>query len=162
MIIINESKTADTRTCDYSKVDKLDLLLSSTQHICDVWKGIDFFKKMLTDSAKNHDTDKITGIDQFYDDFITGFKQTTWWDNHRKITRHHMLEDDGVPPNVNLIDILEMISDCVMAGMGRCGEVYPLVIKPEVLMQAFENTVELLKSEVVVAKENNEYNREIK
>ena len=153
MITIKKSMTADTRTCDYSKVDKLQLLLSSTQHILDVWKGIEFFKNMLTNSAKSHDSDKITDIDQFHKDFITGFKQTIWWDNHRKITRHHMLEDDGVPEDVNLIDILEMISDCVMAGMGRSGSVYPLVIKPEVLMKAFENTVELLKSEVVVSEE---------
>jgi 4-aminobutyrate aminotransferase-like enzyme len=43
-----------------------------------------------------------------------------------------------------------MIVDCVMAGMGRTGTVYPLEIKPEVLMAAFQNTVELLKSEIVV------------
>jgi hypothetical protein len=40
-----------------------------------------------------------------------------------------------------------------MAGMGRTGTVYPLNISPEVLMAAFQNTVELLKSQVVVAKD---------
>ena len=43
-----------------------------------------------------------------------------------------------------------MIVDCVMAGMGRSGSVYPLAIPPDVLMAAFQNTVELLKREVVV------------
>jgi hypothetical protein len=52
---------------------------------------------------------------------------------------------------VNLIDVLDMIADCVMAGMARTGEVYPLTIDQDVLMRAFQNTVALLKSQVVVA-----------
>jgi len=46
--------------------------------------------------------------------------------------------------------LLDFIADCVMAGMGRSGTVYPLNLEPEVLMRAFANTVELLKKEVVV------------
>jgi len=34
--------------------------------------------------------------------------------------------------------------------MGRTGSVYPLEIKPDVLMKAFTNTVDLLKKQVVV------------
>jgi len=37
-----------------------------------------------------------------------------------------------------------------MAGMGRSGEVHPIKVPSEVLQKAFENTVEMLKSEVVV------------
>jgi hypothetical protein len=55
-----------------------------------------------------------------------------------------------VPSDVNLIDVLDMIADCVMAGMARSGSVYPLKINPEVLARAFENTVELLKSEISI------------
>ena len=46
-----------------------------------------------------------------------------------------------------------MVIDCVMAGMGRTGEVYPLNIKTETLMTAFTNTVELLKKQIIVKKE---------
>jgi hypothetical protein len=46
--------------------------------------------------------------------------------------------------------VLDFTTDCVMAGMGRAGSVYALDIKPEVLMAAFQNTVELLKSRVAV------------
>ena len=49
-----------------------------------------------------------------------------------------------------------MIVDCVMAGMGRTGSVYPLDIKSEVLMKAFQNTVELLKAHVVILDEGDE------
>lgn len=150
MIKIKKSKTADTRSCDFSQVTKKQLLHSSKQHRSDVMDGMRFFMDELLDSSLCHDHDKLDDIDQFHDDFITGFKQTGWWDNHRKITRHHLLAEDGVPEDVNLIDVLEMIVDCVMAGMGRTGTVYPLEIKPEVLMTAFQNTVELLKNEIIV------------
>lgn len=43
-----------------------------------------------------------------------------------------------------------MIVDCVMAGMARAGEVYPLDIDPDVLMRAFNNTADLLKENIVV------------
>lgn len=153
MIKIQQSKTADTRSCDFSKVTKKTLGESSIQHIRDVRRGMDFFQDLLRESAARHDSDKLTDLDGFHRDFVTGFTETTWWDNHRKVNRHHLLAEDGVPSDVNLIDVLDMIVDCVMAGMGRTGTVYPLNIKPEVLMQAFQNTVELLKSEIVVEKE---------
>ena len=150
-IAIHKSKTADSRSCDFSKVTKETLYQSSLQHIEDVRKGLSFFQAMLSDSATFHDHDKISDIDGFHRDFITGFKKTTWWDNHRKINRHHLLADDGVPENVNLIDVLDMIVDCVMAGMGRTGTIYPLNISPEVLMRAFNNTVSILKDEIFVS-----------
>ena len=150
MITIKKSHTADTRTCDVSKVDKETLLASSNQHIGDIREGLIFFSDMLLRAGVAHDRDKIDGIDQFHADFVTGFKQTTWWDNHRKINRHHLNEEDGVPADVNLVDVIEHIVDCVMAGMGRSGSVYPLSLKPEVLERAFQNTVEMMKSEVEV------------
>ncbi|MCI5163837.1 MAG: hypothetical protein D3917_17850 [Candidatus Electrothrix sp. AX5] len=91
-------------------------------------------------------TIKKSDLDGFHRDF----KQTEWWDNHRKIARHHLLSEDGIPDDVNLVDVLDMITDCVMAGMGRAGSVYPLEIAPEMLMKSFQNTVELLKAEIVV------------
>ena len=150
MIKIKKSKTADTRSCAFIQVDKSQLYESSTQHIGDVKLGIELFIQMLQDAATNHDQDKLSGINHFHSDFITGFKETGWWDNHRKITRHHLLQEDGIPGDVNLIDVLEMIADCVMAGMGRSGSVYSLDIAPEVLMKALSNTVKLLKNQIVV------------
>lgn len=55
------------------------------------------------------------------------------------------------PSDVNLIDVLDFIADCVMAGMGRSGSVYPLKLSPKLLERAFQNTVEMLKSQVVVS-----------
>lgn len=150
MIEITKSKTADTRTCDFANTTKETLLESSGQHIGDVVKALAFFSGKLTEAAGEHDRDKLTLIDWFHKDFQTGFRQTGWWDNHRKINRHHIDKDDGVPPDVNLLDVLEHIADCVMAGMARSGSVYELKLSDELLQQAFQNTIVLLKKEVVV------------
>ncbi len=149
-IKIKRSPTADTRTCDYAKVSKETLRESSRQHICDVEHGLAFIRTMLIRAAFEHDRDKINALDQFHADFVTGFEQHSWWDNHRQITRHHLQEADGVPADVNLVDVLEMIVDCVMAGMARSGSVYEVKIDPDVLMAAFRNTVEMLKANVEV------------
>ena len=121
MITISKSHTADTRTCDFKNTTKETLLKSSIQHINDVGEALEFFKKYLTNAESVHDWDKISDINWFHADFLTGFKQTGWWDNHRKIHRHHIDKPDGIPPDVNLLDVLEHIADCVMAGMARSG-----------------------------------------
>ncbi len=150
MIQIKQSPTADTRTCDFANVTKDILYASSEQHIRDVQDGIGFFMRKLDDASIRHDFDKLTDIDTFHADFVTGFKQTLWWDTHRRINRHHLTIADGVRDDVNLIDVLDFIVDCVMAGMARSGSVYKLELSPELLEKAFQNTVELLKREVVV------------
>lgn len=154
MITIKKSPTADTRTRDFTKVTKSALIESTRQHISDVVKALMFFTGKLGEAAGEHDYDKLTGIDWFLADFITGFKETGWWDNHRKIHRHHLAHEDGIPDDVNLLDVLEYIADCVMAGMARSGEVYELKILPGLLERAFNNTVRLLKEQVTL--ENNE------
>lgn len=150
MITIQKSKTADTRTCDFANVSQEQLLESSLQHISDVRRALNFFIGEIKLAAAKHDRDKITDIEGFHRDFVTGFASTEWWDKHRRINRHHLLQEDGIPLDVNLIDVLDMIADCVMAGMGRSGDVYPLNISPDLLARAFENTVQLLKEQVKV------------
>jgi hypothetical protein len=105
---------------------------------------------MLHRTAAVHDTDKITDIDGFHADFVTGFASSGWWERHRSLNRHHLNNDDGIPADVNLIDVLDYIADCVMAGMARSGSVYPLELPPELLDRAFQNTVALLTKAVVV------------
>lgn len=155
MIPVTKSATADTRTCDFANVTKETLLTSSRTHIGDVAAAMSFFSAYLFKAAAEHDYDKLTAIDKFHKEFVGGFKETTWWDAHRKMHRHHLAQIDGVPENVNLLDVLEYISDCVMAGMARSGKMYELWMSPELLEKAFKNTVDLLKAEVVLVKESN-------
>jgi hypothetical protein len=150
MIQIKQSPTADTRTCDFANVSKDTLYASSKQHINDVRRALDYFMAKVCEAGQNHDPDKLTDIDGFHADFVTGFKQTGWWDRHRALNRHHLQQADGIPADVNLIDVLDFIADCVMAGMARSGSVYALNLPPELLERAFQNTVDLLKAQVVV------------
>lgn len=145
-ITIGKSSTAG----DYANVSRETLLASSEQHIGDISAALAAFEDYLREAAAVHDADKITGIDWFHRDFVTGFKETGWWDNHRRIWRHHLAHADGVPTDVNLLDVLEYIADCVMAGKARSGTVTPLVMPDEVLRRAFENTVSLLANAVTV------------
>lgn len=150
MIEVEKSQTADTRTCDYVNVSKETLLVASRQHIGDVVKALAFFSSKIIEAAGEHDYDKLTTINWFHADFVTGFRQTGWWDNHRKIHRHHLDKIDGVPYDVNLLDVFEHIADCVMAGMARSGSVSELKLSDKLLQRAFRNTIELLKAQVVV------------
>lgn len=150
-IQIQKSPTADTRTCDVSTVTLEQLGRSSRQHIKDVGLALEMFQEILKSKAILHDHDKLSLLDWFHKDFQTGFKETGWWDNHRRINRHHLGQADGVPADVNLLDVLEYIADCVMAGMARSGSVYDLAISESLLKLAFENTVALLKKNVTVA-----------
>ncbi len=153
MISIQKSETADTRTCDFANVSRETLGASSRQHIADVGVALGHFAQLLHRAAAMHDVDKLTDLDSFHADFITGFdaEHQSWWERHRSLNRHHLTNDDGIPADVNLIDVLDYIADCVMAGMARSGSVYTLSLGQTTLRRAFENTVLLLKSAIVVS-----------
>lgn len=150
-IVIRPTEVADTRTCDHTKVTKAELLEASKHHIADVQRAMDFFSRLIQQAGEQHDHDKLTNIDEFFHDFQEGFVKPRWLENHHVVNRHHLNEPTGIPTDVNLIDVLEMIGDCVMAGMGRSGSVRSLEIDPDVLMQAFKNTAEQLARRVEVS-----------
>lgn len=153
MIEIKKSETADSRTCDSSKVSKEQLLKSSVQHIGDVEKGLNFFSDMLIKAAGKHDITKIRHIEAFHKDFQDNFKNANnWWQLHQEEERHHLKDDKYVQDDVDLIDILEMIVDGVMAGMARSGEYRKEEIPDALLRKAFDNTIELLLENVKVKK----------
>lgn len=150
MIKIKKSETADTRTCDYTKVTKEQLLASSKQHISDVRQGIQFFISMLEDASESHDYTKILFIDDFYNDFHNGFKTIDWYKMHQDTERHHLKDPQYIQDDVNLIDVLEMIVDNVMAGKARNGKYREEDIPKDLLIKAYKNTIKLLLDNVEV------------
>jgi hypothetical protein len=56
----------------------------------------------------------------------------------------------NVPGDVTLVDVIEYLVDCVMAGMSRSGTVYDLDLPQEVLQLAFKNSIDLLKKNIKV------------
>jgi hypothetical protein len=75
---------------------------------------------------------------------------------HQEKERHHFNDPKYIPKDVNLIDVIDQIIDGVMAGMARSGAYRQEHISPELLKTAYENTVKMLLTEVVVEKEGAE------
>lgn len=146
MIIIKKSPTADSRCCDAKNVSKETLIESTQLHIRDVFRSMDFLSQLVENAGFEHDRHKLQTIDEFHKAFTGGFIDETWWNEHKK-ERHHLPENLD---DVNLIDILEHIADCVTAGMARTGNVRPLTISNEMLQKAFRNTVNLLINNIKV------------
>ena len=154
MITIKKNNKCDTRTCDVNEVSEEVLLENSKEHIKDVRKGMLFLSNLIRLQGDDHDHTKISGISQFYDDFKNKFSEghTSWWEIHQKTERHHLKNEQFIQDDVNLIDILEQITDGVMAGLARSGEYRQEQISPELLKRAYDNTVKLLLSNVTVEK----------
>lgn len=152
-IVISPSETADTRTCDWSRVSKEQLLNSSKQHISDVSQGLYFLIDKIKKTAQKHDFTKINNIEDFYNDFKTGFKNTYWWNMHQQEERHHFNTKEFIKEDVDLIDVLEQIVDGVMAGMARSGQYREEIPDTELLLRAYRNTIRLLLDNLEVRSE---------
>ena len=79
----------------------------------------------------------------------SNFMDREWAKQHYFVNERHHLATYA-PPDVNMLDVIEMICDCVVAGMAQSGDVYDVEIPSEVLQNAVKNTVKLLKDEVEV------------
>ena len=114
---------------------------------------MNLFAAMASSAGIVHDITKLNRLAMFHDDFKTGFEVTNWWEMHQMAERHHLKEPEYVPSDVNLIDLLEMITDGVMAGMARTGKYRKEEIPDSLLRKAFDNTIELLLKNVEVINE---------
>lgn len=163
-IYIKKTDHCDTRALKPGqKVTRENVLADTLAHQQAVALAMDYFARMAQDQAKKHDWSKTGSAEHHDKDFIGWFTEalndrafyhdegkdpTTWWGYHVANERHHL--NNAVPKDVNLIDVMEMLCDCVCAGMARTGNVYPIEIKPEVLSAAVANTVAILKNRLVV------------
>lgn len=145
-IRIKKSPSADTRSADHD-ITKQELLDSTRMHISDVRKAMMCFSNLIVMTAAKHDFTKINYFDEFYSQFHraqeTGEWGKGWFDEiHIVQERHHL--NDRCPDDVNLIDVLEMLCDCVMAGLARSGKYREQEPNAEILVTAYKNTVKLL------------------
>lgn len=129
-------------------------MMANESHIRDVAGLMKEFCDILKDYSQNHDYTKILEPfrSMFYRDLcdtIQGrmnFEDGEWARSHYARERHHLTK--RCPEDVNLFDVIEMICDCVAAGMARTGDVYEVTIPNEVLQKAVLNTVEILKNQI--------------
>ena len=155
-IKIKRNTLGDTRTAKRVPTF-IEFSHSNNSHVDDVLHMMNSIAEMIRAAGANHDHTKINDPEKslFYrelcatregktDSFVDG----KWYPMHCKTERHHL--NECCPDDVNLIDILEMICDCVCAGMARSGSVYPIEISSEILQKAVSNTVEMCMNAVEV------------
>lgn len=153
MIKIKKNPNGDTRTAP-KNVSFEEFQEANNMHISDVSTVMHEISRMIDDRGVNHDHTKKSQEKLFYENFLstmnedTDFTKDEWYQIHTKTERHHLLSN--CPSDVNLIDVLEMIVDCICAGLARSGEVRPVEINDDILYKAIDNTVELIKSMVEV------------
>lgn len=148
MITVRKAVNADSRSAE-DGFSKEALLKDTKNHINDVSKGLDFIAVEIMNRGSYHDHTKIENMDQFYDALKSeNVKKSFWYNIHITKERHHL--KSNVPDDVNIIDVIEHIVDCTMAGLTRSGTIYDVDISPEVLQKAVANTVELLKENINV------------
>lgn len=148
MIEITKSPNADSRSAD-PNADLMELTKSTRSHIDDVNKGLNLIAEMLVDRGLKHDNTKMSAMEEFNAALKSGkIKESEWYKRHITEERHHL--KSHVPDDVTLIDVIEHLVDCTMAGLTRSGTIYDIDLSPELLQLAAQNTVELLKDNTVV------------
>ena len=155
---IKRNTNGDTRVAK-SVPTFYDFVDANNLHIQDVENMMFELSKEIKLTGEKHDWTKARDPykSNFYRDLcntIEGrikFEDGQWNKDHYALERHHLLR--RCPDDVNLIDVLEMICDCVCAGMARSGEVRDLEISEDILLKAVKNTVEMCKEAVVLEDE---------
>ncbi len=127
---------------------------ANDSHRADVAAVMDELGCTLCENGEKHDWTKTQYEKDFYGDFLEAmcggidFVSGKWYQLHINEERHHLLS--RCPEDVNLLDVIEMIVDCVCAGKTRSGEVRELEVSLEILNKAFQNTVKLIDDMTVV------------
>ncbi|MBR4581050.1 MAG: hypothetical protein IKO32_07440 [Lachnospiraceae bacterium] len=139
----------------------LDFACANDSHRYDVRQLMYRFADMLRAQGIKHDWTKADEPyrSMFYRDLCAtiegrmNFMDGEWAKIHYyEKERHHLKQH--CPDDVNLLDVIEMLCDCVAAGMARNnGEIHDVDIPAEVLTKAVANTVEMLKAEVEVVEQ---------
>lgn len=148
-MVVDVSKS---RASNRSNISFEDFSRNIDSHRENVKNALYYIADKLEEAGDKHDWTKKERERQFYDSFTSAkekgidFKKDDWYRYHVTTERHHIASH--VAKDINLIDVLEMISDCCCAGLARSGKIYDLEIDPDVLKKSFANTVELVKEVV--------------
>ena len=152
-IRIDPSPTADVGK---TPITEEQLRQSTLVHITNVKRGMDLMTRMIRDAGLHHDYTKTEFMQEYYR-YFKEYQRTgklpddngCWFKKYHLLERHHL--GDKVPDDVNLIDVIEMIVDSVMTGMAR-GKYEPRGFDPNVLVKAYDNTVDLLMDSIEMKK----------
>ncbi|OUO77941.1 hypothetical protein B5F53_12075 [Blautia sp. An249] len=152
-IELHKNPNGDTRTAPKG-ITFEQFQEANCSHMTDVAAVMGQLCCMLSRNGERHDWTKKKYEKMFYNNFLAtinvgaDFVSGEWYQLHINEERHHLLS--RCPEDVNLLDVIEMIVDCVCAGKTRSGEVRELEISSEILNKAFQNTVKLVDDMTVV------------
>ena len=152
VVEINKLPNTNSREAKKGNISFEDFSNEINIHREDVKNVLYFLASKLEEAGDKHDWTKKERERQFYDSFTAAkekgldFKKDAWYKYHVTTERHHIASH--VAKDINLIDVIEMISDCCCDGLARSGKIYDIDIKPDVLMKAFNNTVQLTKDSI--------------
>ena len=152
VVEINKLPNTNSREAKKGNISFEDFSNEINIHREDVKNVLYFLASKLEEAGDKHDWTKKERERQFYDSFTAAkekgldFKKDAWYKYHVTTERHHIASH--VAKDINLIDVIEMISDCCCAGLARSGEIRDIEIKPDVLMKAFNDTVQLTKDSI--------------
>ena len=147
MIKIHKNPNGDTRTAP-KNVTFEEFAEANDSHISDVRRVLKRLADAVRLTGELHDRTKKSYELEFYNDFKdtlengSNFVESEWYKMHIEKERHHLLS--RCPDDVDLLDVIEMIVDCICAGKARSGEVRPLEISDDILRLAVKNTVKLI------------------
>lgn len=149
-VFIKKNTLGDTRTAEHMPTRE-EFNKANESHFDDVRRLTKLFCDETIKRIWSHDWTKVSEpyATMFYNDMKANiedgkepFTDMEWYRLHVNLERHHL--NDHVPVDVDLIDIIEMLVDCVSAGMARSGSVYDVTVPDIVLQGAIANTVKKL------------------
>lgn len=147
MIKIYKNPNGDSRTAP-KNVSFEEFQKANDMHKQDVKNVMNELAFYLMQMGDSHDWTKKTKEKLFYDNFIStmnegsDFVNDEWYQLHIQEEKHHLLSN--CHEDITLLDVIEMIVDCVCAGKARSGEVRDLEINNEILTLALNNTVNMV------------------
>lgn len=147
-----------TKNPEYGYKNKEELYIETEKHREDVFRLMSFIAIELIETGHKHDWTKVKYFDQFAKDTLErqdepDFKSRDWYKLHTKEERHHL--NNKIPEDIDLIDIMEFLCDCICAGIARSGRVEKkfLELPADVLKKAYWNTIDKMKGEIKLEEE---------
>ena len=156
VIKVKRNGLGDSRTAGHMPTFQ-EFQEANDSHIQDVSNVMELFADMILNAGSQHDWTKKKYEGDFYRDMCLAiqdpdfnFEEAPWYQMHIATERHHITKH--CKDDINLVDILEHLVDCVCAGKARnsTGKVYPVKIDDDILRKAVANTVKLLEYCVIV------------
>ena len=141
-IILTKNPHGDSRTAPADTTFE-EFRQANVDHVNDVQIVMAMLAAKLNQQAEQHDWTKFAFEEEFWKDFHKeDFVNGEWYQEHIHAEKHHPLS--YCHKDITLLDILEMVVDCVCAGKTRSGKVRPLEVNEEILKLALQNTVKLI------------------